>query len=99
MSSGKPGQQGGGHGAAQGNGLKFSPWNLVLLVPLLILATPLYNFIEPRLFGLPVFYWAQFGFVIVGVLSVWVVYVKTKDVSAREDLPRRDLDEDEGEQP
>lgn len=31
--------------------------NLLLLVPLLTLFTPFYNRIEPRLGGLPFFYW------------------------------------------
>ena len=58
--------------------LRFSPWNLLLLVPFLMLLTPLYNSLEPRLFGLPFFYWAQFVFVPVGVVCVAVVYVKTR---------------------
>lgn len=51
-------------------------WNLLLLVPLLVLVTPLYNSDEPRLLGFPVFYWAQFLFITVGVACVAVVYVK-----------------------
>lgn len=31
--------------------------NLLLLLPLLTLFTPFYNRIEPRLLGLPFFYW------------------------------------------
>lgn len=91
MSTGKPGEK--------VIGLKRSPWNLVLLIPLLILVTPLYNFVEPRLFGLPFYYWAQLAFVVVGVLSVWVVYIKTRNIDGhkvpREDLPKTDLDEGE----
>jgi hypothetical protein len=62
-----------------GGGLRFSAWNLLLLVPFLMLITPLINFAEPRLFGMPFFYWVQFAFVPVGVLAVAVVYVKTRD--------------------
>lgn len=59
-------------------GVRWSPWNLLLLVPLLMLITPWYNFETPRLFGLPFFYWYQFAFVPIGVLCVAIVYVKTK---------------------
>lgn len=50
-----------------------SPWNLLLLVPLAMLVTPLWNFDEPRIFGLPMFYWSQFLFVPVGVVCVALV--------------------------
>jgi Protein of unknown function (DUF3311) len=62
-----------------GDGLRFSPWNLLLLLPFLTLVTPWWNSIEPRLFGMPFFYWSQFAFVVVGVGSVAVVYVRTRD--------------------
>ena len=58
--------------------LRFSPWNLLLLVPFLMLYTPWFNIIEPRLFGLPYFYWAQFVYVPIGVVCVAIVYVKTR---------------------
>jgi uncharacterized protein DUF3311 len=54
-------------------------WNLLLLVPLLVLATPLYNSDGPRLFGFPFFYWVQFLFIPLGVICVAVVYLKTGD--------------------
>ena len=63
----------------RGDGLRFSPWNLMLLLPFLTLVTPWWNSIEPRLFGMPFFYWSQFAFVVVGVGSVAVVYVRTRD--------------------
>jgi hypothetical protein len=59
-----------------------SAWNLLLLVPFLMLVTPWFNTLEPRLFGMPFFYWAQFAFVPVGVICVAVVYVKTRDEAA-----------------
>ncbi len=71
-------EPGPGSGPA-GGGLRVSPWNLVLLVPFAMLATPWINSLEPRLFGMPFFYWVQFAFVPVGVLSVAVVYLKTRD--------------------
>ena len=45
-------------------GLRFSPWNLLLLLPFLMLVTPWFNFTDPRLFGMPFFYWVQFGWVV-----------------------------------
>lgn len=64
-------------------GLRWNAWNLLLLVPLLILVTPLFNHVEPRLFGVPFFYWAQLGWVAVGVLCVLVVYLRTRDERSR----------------
>lgn len=60
-------------------GLRLSPWNLLLLVPFLMLVTPWINKLEPRLFGLPFFYWVQFACVPVGVVCVAIVYVMTRD--------------------
>jgi hypothetical protein len=61
---------------------RWSSWNLLLLVPLLVLVTPLYNSDEPRLFGFPFFYWGQFLFIPLGVICVAVVYRKTKNIGA-----------------
>lgn len=78
-------------------GLRWSNWNLLLLVPLLMLITPWFNVDQPRLFGMPFFYWYQFAFVPLGVLCVALVYVKTKDqpvVTGKPDkLGVDDLDE------
>jgi uncharacterized membrane protein len=60
-------------------GLRWNAWNLLLLVPLLMLVTPWFNAKEPSLFGMPFFYWIQFVFVPVGVVCVLLVYVMTKD--------------------
>jgi hypothetical protein len=51
----------------------------LLLVPLLVLATPLYNSDEPRLLGFPFFYWVQFMFIPLGVICVALVYLMTGD--------------------
>ena len=78
-------------------GLRWSNWNLLLIVPLLMLITPWFNIDEPRIFGLPFFYWYQFAFVPLGVLCVGLVYLKTKDepvVTGKPDkLGVDDLDE------
>jgi uncharacterized protein DUF3311 len=58
--------------------LHWSNWNLLLLVPLLVLVTPVYNRVEPRVLGFPFFYWYQFLWVPVGVICTAVVYLKTR---------------------
>jgi Protein of unknown function (DUF3311) len=83
---------------AEGEGLRVNAWNLLLLVPFLMLVTPWFDTIEPRLFGMPFFYWSQFAWVPVGVVCVAIVYVTTRDASepAAEGTPM-DVDElDEG---
>jgi hypothetical protein len=86
--------------AGRVGGARFSAWNLILLVPLLMLVTPWFNFDKPRLLGMPFFYWYQFLFVLVGVASVALVYVTTKRRPAETGKPDRlSVDElDEGDQ-
>jgi hypothetical protein len=60
-------------------GLRWNAWNLLLLVPFLMIVTPWWNSLEPKLFGLPFFYWIQFVFVVVGVVCVGLVYMMTRD--------------------
>jgi hypothetical protein len=56
-----------------------SPWNWLLLVPIVVpLLTFLYNSEEPRLVGFPLFYWMQLAFIALGVLTTTVVYQATK---------------------
>lgn len=84
---------------ARGN-IRFSPWNLLLLLPLVILFTPIYNRVEPKLFGIPFFYWFQLAFIAVGVTATSIVFLATrgerpvKTVSAIRDVD--DLDEGAG---
>jgi hypothetical protein len=59
--------------------LRWNSWNLLLVVPLLVLVTPAYNGDRPRLLGFPFFYWMQFLFIPLGVICVAVVYLKTGD--------------------
>jgi uncharacterized membrane protein len=56
-----------------------SPWNWLLLVPIVVpLLVPLYNRVEPTLFGWPFFYWMQMVFVALGVLTTALVYRVTR---------------------
>lgn len=59
---------------------RFNPWNLLLLVPLLSLVTPLVNRIEPRLFGVPFLYWSQAVFIALGVLCTLIVHKRVSPV-------------------
>jgi hypothetical protein len=83
---------------AEREGLRVSAWNLLLLVPFLMLVTPWFNSIEPRLFGMPFFYWSQFAWVPVGVVCVAIVYVMTRaDAGPDAEGVPSDVDElDEG---
>ena len=59
--------------------LKFRAVNLLLLVPLICLVTPLFNMDQPRLGGLPFFYWFQFAIIPVGVACTVAVHLLTRD--------------------
>jgi hypothetical protein len=77
--------------------MRWNAWNLLLLVPLLWLLTPVFNRTGPELFGMPFFYWFQFAGIAVGVACTTIVYLKTRDEPVTTDAPNRldvdDLDE------
>ena len=68
-------------------GLRWNAWNLLLIIPLLMLITPWFNHDGPRFIGIPFFYWFQFLFVPVGVLCVWIVHLMTRHEPVRTDQP------------
>jgi hypothetical protein len=56
-----------------------SAWQWLLVIPIVLpLLTPLYNRLDPRLFGVPFFYWCQVAFVFVDVGVITLVYKLTK---------------------
>ena len=59
--------------------LQWNSWNLLLLVPLLALFTPLFNRVNPKLFGMPFFYWFQILNIFVGVALTALVYMTTRE--------------------
>jgi Protein of unknown function (DUF3311) len=59
----------------------FSPWNLLLIVPLLMLITPWFNHVNPRIGGVPFFYWSQLAFVPVSVLAMSIAIITTRGKS------------------
>ena len=72
-----------------------SPWNWLLVVPVVVpLLVPLYNSVEPTLFGWPRFYWLQLAFVALGVACTALVYRMTRrsasDRQAARDAIARD---------
>jgi uncharacterized membrane protein len=78
-----------------------SPWNWLLVVPIVVpLLVPLYNKVDPTLFGWPLFYWLQLAFVAVGVLTTSIVYRMTRrsasDRQAARDAIARDTNRDGG---
>ncbi len=67
--------------------LRFSPWNLLLIVPLLAVLFPgFYNRDDPRLFEIPFFYWYQLAAVAIGVSLHGVVYRMTRGRLMMDDL-------------
>lgn len=65
-------------------GLIFSPWNLLLIIPfVLLLLTPIYNRKSPEMFGMPFFYWFQFAVIVLGVLCTVTVYRMTRNKPVR----------------
>jgi hypothetical protein len=56
-----------------------SRWHwLLILAVVMPLLTPLYNRVQPRLFGLPFFYWSQMAFVALAAGVTTAVYQATK---------------------
>ncbi|WP_066369918.1 DUF3311 domain-containing protein [Herbidospora mongoliensis] len=56
-----------------------SPWNWVLLPAVVIPLIPLlFNHAEPRLLGIPLFYWLQLTFILVSVAATLIVYRVTR---------------------
>lgn len=94
MSSAPPDVESGqGPGQTGGSGLRWNAWNFLLLLPLVMLLNPIFNFDHPRFLGFPFFYWFQFLCVLLGVGSVWTVYVKTKDSPSDLAATRKPVDE------
>jgi Protein of unknown function (DUF3311) len=56
-----------------------SRWHWLLAVAVVVpLLTPLYNRVQPRLFGLPFFYWSQMAFIGLAACVTMAVYQATK---------------------
>ncbi|GIF73592.1 DUF3311 domain-containing protein [Asanoa siamensis] len=55
-------------------------WHLLLVPPTVApLLTPLYNRIEPTLWGLPFFYWYQLMCAVLAIVLIMIVHLATRD--------------------
>jgi len=57
--------------------------NLLLLLPLVTLFAPLYNRIEPRLLGLPFFYWFLLVVLLLTIALTLLFFALTRDRDRR----------------
>ena len=65
-------------GASERTSRDRSPVNWLLLVPmLLVIWPPLFNKVDPRLFGIPFFYWFQLAVIPIGVACTAAAYLAT----------------------
>jgi hypothetical protein len=72
-------------------------WNLLFFIPAVSLYPPLYNKIEPRLFGMPFFYWFLMGCIALCAICTYLVYWLTKDAVTTDRPDRLSVDAlDEG---
>jgi Protein of unknown function (DUF3311) len=61
-----------------------SRWHLLLIVPVLLpLWLPLFNRLEPRLIGIPFFYWGQVALVGFAMLVTAIVHRLTQRAGRR----------------
>jgi uncharacterized membrane protein HdeD (DUF308 family) len=75
-----------------------SPWNWLLLVPIVVvLLVPLYNHLDPKLGGFPLFYWLQLAFVALGVATTALVYRMTRRSPAQRQAARDAIARDAGD--
>ena len=69
----------------RGSDVRFRAWNLLLLIPLISIVTPLFNADGPRLGGLPFFYWFQLLVIPVGIACTVTVHLMTRHVDEEGD--------------
>jgi hypothetical protein len=54
-------------------------WFLLLLLPFIgLMCVPVYNRVDPTLWGIPFFYWYQFAWVFVSAAITAIVYLKSE---------------------
>ena len=60
-------------------GRSWSWWHLLFVVQFaLVLWPPLYNRLDPALFGVPFYYWYQLACVLIGAVLTAIVYFATE---------------------
>lgn len=51
-------------------------WYVILFIPFFVaIWVPLYNRVEPALFGIPFFYWFQFVWIVVAAIVTGLAYL------------------------
>lgn len=55
-------------------GIRLAWYTAVLVIFAGALWVPFYNVIEPRVFGIPFFYWFQFGWIVVTAIVTALAY-------------------------
>jgi hypothetical protein len=74
-----------------------SPWNWLLLIPIVVpLLVPLYNSVGPTIGGWPRFYWLQLLFVVLGVATTSLVYLMTRRSAVERQAARDAIERDAG---
>jgi len=72
----------------------------LLIIPFALVAwVPLYNRIEPTLWGIPFFYWYQLAAIIVGALVVMAVYFLDRRETSAAERTESEEEPDEGAGP
>ena len=65
--------------AAAARHVNFTGWNWLLVLPLIATLFPwFYNREDPKLFGLPFFYWYQLAAIAIGVICTLIIYRATR---------------------
>jgi hypothetical protein len=61
-------------------GRRLWPWYALLILPFVgTLWVPFYNALEPRVFGIPYFYWYQFLWIAISATLTAIVYFATRE--------------------
>lgn len=62
--------------AAGQSKLKRTVWLVILFIPFFVaIWVPLFNRVEPALFGIPFFYWFQFVWIVVAAIVTGLAYL------------------------
>ncbi len=102
MSSAPPSESSGAHAPSDApprgwTDVRFRAWNLLLLVPLIVIVTPLFDTAEPSPGGLPFFYWFQVAIIPIGIACTVAVHLMTRsseeEVTADRDVAAGDVDD------
>lgn len=67
------------NGKARHRNPDWQPWVPLLLVPIVLpLITSIYNRVDPKLWGIPAFYWVQLAYVFLSAVCTAIVFATSK---------------------